>query len=481
MSARLLRALDLAPAAETLTGQGGAFAPVNLSTRDIPVGTLLDALAAEEGLLPPRSGHLGNWEDIALGRSGPMDFNTAVCGGGHGFPLIYGFTQTEADEPGGDGVYLPGSLVEGGRRRLLPLFTWDGRAFVRRDRSRPLFCPLVQTEVDGEPTPLVEVHWRRMQAIPGYRFELEATRLVAHGPLVVDMVCVLLAEAGRKENPRRAFAELISHAVRLDGRVARCELRPDGTGYVLDGHRFASARELAQAALLPLQALTEPSSFFGRMGDLPPVLPMMSHLLTTVLSALFGADHPDVSAITGAAQPADLAGSTAPSDHRSTPGVTEDGFRVHLHWGARAMAGCPPRRGGYFARKSTARALRGITGPLVRDFNEAHPLCFVLLPAPVFMLCPPDTSAGDAENLADLFKAVLSVPGEQAYETALGWLAGHRDGLSVYLLDRFRDGSGVPHDGAGREPSRPVEPYGFRELTLRQASALVAAFEEALT
>ncbi|MFC7264920.1 DUF6025 family protein [Streptomyces lutosisoli] len=472
MSARLLHELGLSPAAEALTERGGVFAPVHLGTRDVRVGTLLDAVHAEPGLLPPRSGHLGNWEDIALGRSGPMDFNTAVCGGGHGFPLIYGFTQTEAEEAGGDDVYLPGSLVEGGRRRPLPLHTWDGRAFVRRDRSRPLFCPLVRADVDGELTPLVEVHWRRMRALTGYRFELEATRLLAHAPLVTDMLCVLLAEAGRKENPRRAFTELISHAARLDGRVGRCELRPDGTGYLLDGHRFGSARELAEAALLPLRALTEPRWFFDTLSALPPVLPVMSHLLTTVLSALFGVDYPDVR------QRADVPEQVTALSR--APGLTDDGFRVHLHWGARAMAGCPPRRGGYFGRKSTARAMRGITGPLVRDFAEAHPLCFVLLPAPVFMLCPPGTSAGDAEVLAGLFKTTLSAPGDQAYETALGWLAGHRDALSAYVLDRFRDGSGVPHDGASREPAVPVEPDGFRELTLRQASALVAAFEEAL-
>ncbi|MFB8177717.1 DUF6025 family protein [Streptomyces sp. NPDC055966] len=465
MSGRLVRALDLAAAAEPLTERAGDFAPVHLGTRDVRVGTLLDAVHAEPGLLPPRSGHLGNWGDIALGRSGPMDFNTAVCGGGHGFPLIYGFTQTEADPSGGDGVYLPGSLVERGRRRPLPLYTWDGRAFVRRDRSRPLFCPVVQAEVDGALTPLVEVHWQRMRALTGYRFELEATRLVAHAPLVTDMLCVLLAEAARQDNPRRAYAELISHAARLDGEVGRCELLPDGTGYVLDGHRFASARALAEAALLPLRALTEPHAFFSRAASLPPVLPVMSHLLTTALSALFGADYPDT-------EPGGATGRP--------PGLTEHGFRVHLHWGARAMAGCPPRRGGYFGRKSTARALRGIMGPLVRDFAEAHPLCLVLLPAPVFMLCPPDTSPGDAERLRALFKSVLSTPAEQAYDTALDWLAENRDSLSPYLLDRYRDGSGVPHDGSQREPATPVEPDGFRELTLRQASALVAAFEEVL-
>ncbi|MGW2235189.1 DUF6025 family protein [Streptomyces sp. NPDC001759] len=48
------------------------------------------------------------------------------------------------------------------------------------------------------------------------------------------------------------------------------------------------------------------------------------------------------------------------------------------------------------------------------------------------------------------------------------------------MFDRFRDSSGAPHDGSQWVPATPVEPDAFRELTLRQASALVAAFEEAL-
>lgn len=62
-------------------------------------------------------------------------------------------------------------------------------------------------------------------------------------------------------------------------------------------------------------------------------------------------------------------------------------------------------------------------GPLVRDFAEAHPLCFVLRPRPSSCCARP-----------------------------------------------------TPHRGTPNS----VEPDGFYELTLRQASCLVAAFEEVL-
>ncbi|WP_329049441.1 DUF6025 family protein [Streptomyces violaceus] len=458
MSTHILDRLGLRRAADAdaLTAGAKTFVPVHVGTHDVTIGALLDALNADPALLPPRTGHLGNWEDIAAGRSGPMDFNTAICGGGHGYPLIYGFTRTEAATEGGDEAYQPGSLIEKGKRHTLPLHTWDGTRFVRRDRSKPLFCPLVQAEVDGQLVPLVELHWQRMLALPGYRFRQWAAALTDRAPLVTDMLTLLLERAAA-QGRNQAFAELISQAVRLDGEVSRCDLRPDGTGYVLDGHRYPSARAVAEAVMLTVRALVEPAGFFARMRDLPPVLPVMSLQLTNVLFALLDVHHPDAPA-----------------------GPPESPFITHLHWGARAMAGCPPRRGGYLSRRSTVRSLRAITDPLVRHFDEAGPVAFVLLPAQAFMLCPPSTAPDDAEALAELFRGVRAAGPEAAYDTTLTWLDSHRDRLSEYLRGRFRSGSGVPADDTPREVAVPVEPEGFRELTFRQACGAVAAFEEVL-
>lgn len=459
MSGQLLDELGLrsAAGADALAAGEKTFQPVHLGTQDVRIGTLLELLRRDPDLLPPRTGHLGNWEDIALGRSGPMDFNTAICGGGHGYPLIYGFTRTEAAAEGGDEAYQPGSLIEQGRRDSLDLYTWDGRAFVRRDRGRPLFCPLTQAEVDGGLVPLVDLHWRRMLRIPGYRFRQWAAVLVEHGALVTDMLTLLIEQADATTRQGTRLAELISQAVRLDGDVARCDLSTDGAGYVLDGYRYPSARALAEAAMVLVRALVEPAGFFEQLGGLPPVLPVMSLQLTNVLFGLLDTHHPDGPA-----------------------GGAESPFITHVHWGARAMAGCPPRRGGYLTRRSTVRSLRAITTPLVRRFEQARPVAFVLLPAQVFMLCPPSTCPADGDLLAGLFKAVLAAGPDAAHETTLGWLGEHREKLSAYLRGRFTSGSGVPADGTLRDPAVPVEPDGFRDLTFQQASAVVAAFEEVL-
>ncbi|MEU3528101.1 DUF6025 family protein [Streptomyces sp. NPDC038707] len=449
--------LRAAAGADALAAGEKSFQPVHLGTQDVTIGALLDLLHSEPDLLPPRTGHLGNWEDIALGRSGPMDFNTAICGAGHGYPLIYGFTRTEAATEGGDEAYQPGSLIEQGKRDPLTLYTWDGRAFVRRDRSRPLFCPLTQAEVDGSLVPLADLHWRRMRTIPGYRFRRWADVLVAHAPLVTDMLTLLIEQADATAKQGTRLSELISQAVRLDGDVSRCDLAADGTGYVLDGYRYPSARALAEAAMALVRALVAPAAFFEQLPGLPPVLPVMSLQLTNVLFGLLDTHHPD--------RPA---------------GPPESPFITHVHWGARAMAGCPPRRGGYLTRRSTVRSLRAITTPLVRGFGQAAPVAFVLLPAQVFMLCPPSTSPADADLLADLFRRVRAAGPDAAHATALGWLGEHGQKLSAYLRDRFRPGTGVPADGTPRDPAVPVEPDGFRALTFRQASGTVAAFEEVL-
>ncbi len=441
--------------AERLAAGAKTFQPVHVGNHDLPMGELLDLVVEDDTLLPPRTGHLGNWDDITAGRAGPMDFNTAICGAGYGYPLIYGFTRTEADTVGGDEAYKPGSVIERGQRERLSLHTWDGRSFTRRDRSQPLFCPLVQAEVDGTLVPLVDVHWQRMQATAAYPFRHWAVALDEHAQLVTDMLTLLIEQAAT-QGRNQAYAELVSQAVRLDGEVGRCDLVPDGSGFLLDGHRYASARDVAEATLLLVRSLVEPRWFFEQMTELPPVLPVLSLQMTNVLFGLLGMHRP-----VGAAG-------------------LEKPFTVHLHWGARAMAGCPPRRGGYLARRSTVRSLRAITDPLVAHFAEADPLCFVLLPAQVFMLCPRSTTPRDVAAMTELFRTVQAAAPGTAYDVTVAWLGEHQERLSPYLSGRFRPWAGVPADGADREPATPVEPPGFRELTFRQACGIVAAFEEVL-
>jgi hypothetical protein len=463
---------DLAAALGIAPEPGRSFDWIHLGQSELAIGALMHAIRNEPGLCPPRSGHLGNWEDIALGRAGALDFNQAICGSGLGYPLIYAFNQTEDEaRTAGDWIYLPGSLARRGERFVLPLSTWDGAGWVRRDREHPLFVPFVRTEVDGEVLALTELHWRRMQAIArrgALQFRLEAAILHAHRARVAPMLAALLEAASRRDNPRRAFADLISHAAALDGRVARTSIRRDAAGYWLDDQCFASTEAVVEAMFLPFEAVAEPGAFFDRIarGDVPPRLPVMAGLLVGVLSAILATHYPCAAPVTRTCN-------------------------LHCHWGARDMAGYPPRRKGYFAERTTTRSIRQICDTLVAECPGVDPVFFVLMPAAVFMLCPADAHPRDGDALAELFARVAAGTAAYAGTTddrmmaeidriVRAWLVTAQPVLSPYFLNRYTARRGVLHDTEVPAASRAAEPDGFRRLSLRQACMIIGALTGAL-
>jgi hypothetical protein len=442
-----------------------AFDWVHMGQTDLEIGRLLSIIESDARLLPPRSGHMGNWDDIAHGRAGAMDFNRAIAGRGLGYALIYCFNQTEdATLQSGDWVYLPGSLLDQSRRTALPLFTWDGARFVQRTREQPLFTPFVLSEVEGRLVPITRIHWRRMQRFDAFRFRLEAAVILEHEPLVRAILHTLLEEAATQRNARRAFQDLLSHQVSLDGRMGRDTVERHGVGYRMGDACYASTAELVDATLLPFLAAADPEVFFARIAELPRCMPIMSNLLVGMLSGMLGTHYPGCAI--------DRATMTRP-------------FNPHVHWGARDMAGYPPRRKGYFAEKSTIRSARQICQTIVDRFESVDPLLVILLPAAIFMLCPTSAHPRDAEQVAELIASVRRATGEpddrpermmeRTDQMVRKWLADARDTLSDYFLERFHTRRGVLHAGALPADSEPVEPEGFRALTLRQACMMVGA------
>jgi hypothetical protein len=196
----------------------------------------------------------------------------------------------------------------------------------------------------------------------------------------------------------------------------------------------------------------------------------MSHVVVRIFTALFATHYPDL----GTAH-AEL---TRP-------------FNLHLHWGARDMAGFPPRQKGYFASYSKRRSYRIICDTLLAHFPAIDPLCIALLPAAIFMLCPASAHPRDATLLAELFRQVREAgahldtrpdgPLQQAVEDVTRrWLARHAEALSPYFANRFHPRRGVLHTDEPPAASEPHEPDGFRALTLRQACMIVGALVEFL-
>jgi len=310
------------------------FHLVHLGLRDVSLGQLEDCIHGDPALLPPRTAHLGNWSNIALGRSGLQDYNKTICvDRALGYPLVFDFNQTETvDLNAGDFVYLPGSLVDGDRRQLLPVLTWDGRHFAARDRNKPYFCPFVHTSLEGERVPLPEAHWRRMRRLAGFEFRGNSSYYVDQERLVRPLVTALVQHACNQRDPERGLAEVIDRTVRLDATVQRISPRIQGRGLHLGDQRYGSTAALVDAVMLPYLAAARPREFWGSPRDLPREMPLLSNSVTTAFFPLL-------------------------ATHRPNGSEGEWPFVTHLHWGGPAMAGFPPKRRGYLAKRKMIRRL----------------------------------------------------------------------------------------------------------------------------
>jgi hypothetical protein len=441
-----------------LSARRTAFDYVHFGTLDLPIGALFNFLGANPGLQPPRTGHIGNWEEIAAGRSGATDFNKAICSRGYGYPLIYCFTQTEAEAGGirsGDWVYLPGSTANKGQRLSLPIYSWDGARFASRTREYPWFCPFVQTEIDGRRLPLIDFHRNRMRAIPSFQFEFEAAVVTANSEAVRSILAALLREASIRSNPKRAFENLISHSVTKEGRVSRCEVCSDGEGYRLGDFYYKSLDALAEAAIIPFRAVTEPIWFFSQIESLPARIPIISNLLMGVIGAMFLTHYP------------------SPERHRLSLARP---FVLHFHWGARDMAGYPPLRKGYFVQRSKLHGLSWICSNILKSFPDMSPMCVALLPAAIFMLCPASVHPGDAEVLTELFESVCPLmTQESVLHVTAEWHQRRSSELSGYFRSRFQPRSGIQFPSGTSTESEPIEPLRFRQLTFSQACMTLGA------
>ncbi|MFD3273004.1 DUF6025 family protein [Paenibacillus dendritiformis] len=446
-----------------------AFDWVHLGMTDVKVGLFLSLIERTPYLCPPRSGHIGNWEKIARGHAGMLDFNQTICSCGYGYPSLYSFNQTESSELiSGDVIYLPGSIFEQEQRIELPLYTWNGERFVERDRRDPLFTPFVQTMWNGELIPLIQLHQDRLSKFPEFRFRPETSFVQVNHTLISRILYVLIDHASNHENPRSWFQDILSHQVTLDGKMHREDILYEHGIYRMGGTVYQTIDELVQAAMLPFQSVNDPKLFFGQIKSMPQSFPLVSNVLMRLLSAFFNTHYPDTAV--------DRLQMTQP-------------FNPHFHWGARDMAGYPPKKGGYFATKSKLRNYKRFCKIIVDEFPELDPILFIVIPAVIFSLCPNDANNRDSKCLTNLFKRVqaetLYLHGSpemmniEIERITKEWLQISKPFLSEYWLSRFRKKSGVltketycyTHHAA-------VEPEGFREMTFRQLCMIVGALME---
>jgi len=437
---------------------------VHAGMADVPVGQVIDALRRQDRWLPPRTGHIGNWGDIRRGRSVMIDYNKTICTDLRiGTPLVYAFTETEADDGTGDWIYLPGSVVERGQRRPLALVSFDGSDFVARERNGRLLVPFAFTRDGGALQSLPEYHRSAsMTASPEEAaFVNVAERVAGQADRYVALTEGLLREALRQPNRERSVSAVIGRVMTLDGRAVREPLTIVGDAFRLGDGEAMSAAEVARLSLEPFLAAARPDGLADRLPGLPWRVPLVSNTYVSYLRGAFETHHP-------------TAGDSCPGD-----------YVLHPEWGALAMAGYPPKARGHFTEKAHLRDLRFLVDAGLAVDPTARPVAYVVLPASIFTLLATDAHPDDAAALEELFRACAGVyhvdPGEMAARVtaaAAGWWAASEARLSPYFRRRWSARRSVANDVTLPDGSSAVVPDSFRDLTMRQASMLVGSLLE---
>lgn len=430
---------------ETPAGPRRTFTAHDLASSPLPIEEL-SVLIRAAPYNAPRSAHAADWSDIFAYRSGVLDYNAIVCVDmGIGTPFIYDFTQTEASAgTSGDTLFRPASRYEGGVRTPLRLRHFrDGRM---RDAHAEgsYFVPFVDVaEIDFEGR-LTDLH---VPTIGGRHMQIHSRFLVEHAGALRTILHGLFAhvEAGVLR-----LGSVVDRVVDRSGLVSRVTAEFEEGRFVVGNRAFGSAEELVEACLEIPRIAASPSRLLDILAGASHEMPLFSLDMVLVLHAVIGSDW------------------TAHGEERPT---ISGGF--HLHWGALAMAGCPPARKGYFASKG--KRSRKLFELAMAAYGRNETMDFVLAPAAPFLLWSTATdSALDDERVDALVADVLGVEAgdiaEAVRRTRIWWTAnvGNLSGgfkRKLKWQDRTSSGGAV----ASRTPRAPE---GFGQLTLGQANTI---------
>ncbi|MER6029824.1 DUF6025 family protein [Streptomyces sp. NPDC001851] len=438
----------------------------HLGKCDIVLADLVSLIRSAGDHTPPRTGHLGDWTDISLGRSGLLDYNTTICSEfGVGSPLLFDTTSTETEAMDqGDTIYLPGSTVRDGKASQLPLLVRDSAGLHSASRTRSWFSPFVLTDTDGRVELLSDLHRRRNTGLT-MPLDYVSRRLFAEGDRLRTLMTTAL-EAARRDTKRRntLTSSLFAGLVGTDGAPREGGVRCTESGYAIgdggEGAGEVSLPDLVELTLLPFSTLNDPQARQRHVtgeGFREQVVPMLSNMFLTILM---------VQARVHAA-----------------PGSTPAGFDEHLHWGAIGMAGFPPRKKGYFEGSEYPRRTRPFFEH-AHDVGQALPALFLVAPAVLFALLPRRSNLVDVELVDDLCRTVRVAAGgesnifrqaELIERTVEQWYETRGEQLSAFYRGQFNGRRSL--SGGSEAPADPRVVVGdeFARLTCRQASLIVGA------
>ena len=443
-----------------------AFDWVHMGTTACKAGDIATIIRETIWFLPPRSGHAGNWADIAAGCAGAVDYNKILCADEKlAYPLIYDLNMTENDDlTEGDTIYLPGSYVKNGQRLLLPLYCWQGGNFVRADRRYSYLSPFVLIEYDHELMPLLSFHRQSYNHLREYHFKSQAAVIIRAKDLFQNILLALIKQAINNREPEHFLQLIFDRIVDVSGITRRIHWHVSQGTYWAGDVSFSSPTELVMAATLPWLAADNPwllikqPDFFSR-----PMLLCSLPLISLMLAVC--------------------------NTHLTKTNEQVDGFfNLHAHWGAIGMAGYPPRKHGYFANQ--VRYARPIYQTVIRDFPEIRPVFFLLIPSAIYLLWPHQHYPNDYELVTSLLKEThdqtmpyLNKPnilGDKIDKITSDWLEKNIKTISPYFIRRFQVQRSVFNAIELPKTGRSIKPEYFDQLSLSQLSMLVGSITERL-
>lgn len=447
-----------------------AFTYINLAEKSLPISRLFNLIKAPSGLMPPRTGHLGNWNDMLEGYVAQRNDNTIICGQQNlGYPLIFDLNQTENETlTEGDLTYLPGSIVNSGKRKKLQLYTWDGTEFVKRTREYPLFVPFVYTKINGEFKSLVLVHRMRVKKYQDTKIDFFSSIVMKYKNKVKKILITLIEDIGMKENSEHELKLIINRFVTLDGRITKALIKLRDDGYYVGNTLYKDSTSLVDAILIPYQAASEPEMFVDIIARLPEAFPLLSNHVISIFCAVLYTHFPDCEL-----------------DSISQGQVCN----VHLQWGGIMMAGYLPKKTGYFVNQ--VRYIRRIYQQLYEKIG-LPPVFFILIPSSIFLLWPDSVEKKDIKQVDQLINRVLKKVNtllgatenemrKGIYSEVQSWCKIAKNNLSETFIKRFEFDlpPALELDEIPRQ-RRFVEPENFSKLTIQQASILVSILFESL-
>lgn len=446
-----------------------SFAWVNLANKPLKLSKLFEFIKYNPYVVPPRTGHVGNWNDIIDGYISYRNDNTIICSQEKtGYPLIFDLTQTEDMlMKTGDLTYLPGSVIDQGNRRLLTYFTWDGNNFIERSRENSLFVPFVLTKVNDTLIPIIKVHQDRYKKYEHINFIMFSSVILKKREFIKKILNAVIDDIIKEDKQEHELKFIINRVVTLDGQVFYNNVRINDNCFYVGETKYDNVSSLVDAILYPYMAAANPDEFFSNIKNMPNCMPLLSNHFSVILTSILYTHLPN-------------------NWDNSKSILASYNCNTHIQWGGIEMAGYPPRDLGYFHRE--VRYVRTIHRRILKLFDNIEPIYFILLPSSIFLLWPNDYHPKDLVLIEELIYMInieesLSGLSHKALYNKINdkvnnWIKKVENQLSDLFKNRFISNKPSIYSNYKVKKNIFLEPKGFSDLTIQQASMLVSSLFE---